>query len=128
ARLRDAENGRKNRQEITKALSHGQVSRRDLVKWGLFTTAGILTPIGGLNPFVRTANARPFDFRNGGGSGIPTGLATSPLFGVQPFSQPMPRFDVLQRNAVSTLNPAPQAQSNQTQQPVDPKLVEIGRA
>jgi FtsP/CotA-like multicopper oxidase with cupredoxin domain len=123
ARLRDAENARKNRQEITRALSHGQVSRRDLVKWGLFTTAGILAPIGGLNPFVRPANALPFDFRSGGGSGIPTGLTPSPLFGVQPFTQPMPRFDVLQRNAVSTLNPAPQAQSNQTQQPVDPKLV-----
>ena len=71
ARLRDAENARKNRKEITKALSHGQVSRRDLVKWGLFTTAGILAPIGGLSPFVRPANARPFDFRSGGGSGIP---------------------------------------------------------
>jgi len=35
----------------------------------------------------------------------------------------MPRFDVLTRNAVSTLSPAPQAQSNQTQQPVDPALV-----
>ena len=35
----------------------------------------------------------------------------------------MPRFDVFQRNAVSTLNPAPQAQANQTQQPLDPALV-----
>ncbi len=51
-RLRDAENARKNRAEITKALSHGQISRRDLVKWGLFTSAGIMAPIGGLNPFV----------------------------------------------------------------------------
>src|SRR5215510_3991499 len=119
-RIRDAENARRNRAEITKALSHGKVSRRDLVKWGLFTSAGILMPIGGLNPFVRPLNAQPFD---GGGSGIPTGLPASPTFGVQPFTQPMPRFDVLPRNAVSTLNPAPQASSNQTQQPVDPALV-----
>src|SRR5437899_12004693 len=98
-RIRDAENARRNRAEINQALSHGQVSRRDLVKWGLFTTAGILAPIGGLSPFVRPANALPFDFRSGGGSGIPTGLAASPLFGVQPFTKPMPRFDVLQRSA-----------------------------
>jgi manganese oxidase len=124
-RIRDAENARRNRAEINKALSHGQVSRRDLVKWGLFTSAGILAPIGGLSPFVRPLNAqttRSFGFGRGG-SGIPTGLPSSPLFGVQPFTQPMPRFDVFQRNAVSTLNPAPQAQANQTQQPLDPLLV-----
>ncbi|HEY5029787.1 MAG TPA: multicopper oxidase domain-containing protein, partial [Candidatus Angelobacter sp.] len=59
----------------------------------------------------------------GGGSGIPTGLPSSPLFGVSPFTQPMPRFDVFQRNPVASLSPAPQAQANQTQQPLDPKLV-----
>ena len=122
-RIRDAENARRNRAEINKALSHGQVSRRDLVKWGLFTSAGILAPIGGLSPFVRPLNAQTASFSFGGGSGIPTGLPSSPLFGVQPFTQPMPRFDVFQRNAVSTLNPAPQAQANQTQQPLDPALV-----
>ena len=31
-RIRDAENARRNRAEINKALSHGQVSQRDLVK------------------------------------------------------------------------------------------------
>src|SRR5437660_1822703 len=117
ARLREAENARQNRAEIVKALSHGQVSRRELVKWGLFTAAGLLAPISGLNPFVGSARAS-------GGSidTIPTGAPPSPLFGVQPFSQPMPRFDVLARNAVSTLNPAPTAQANQTQQAVDPAL------
>jgi FtsP/CotA-like multicopper oxidase with cupredoxin domain len=112
-RLRDAEDARKNRAEIVKALSQGQVSRRDLIKMGLFTTAGLLAPIPGLNPFVGTSSAD---------SSIPTGLAPSPLFGVQPFSTPMPRFDVLQRNSPATLSPAPQAQSNQTQQPLDPAL------
>src|SRR5262245_57336091 len=118
-RLRDAENARKNRAEITKALSHGQISRRDLVKWGLFTSAGIMAPVGGLNPFVRSLNAQaitPLD-SGGGCSQIPTGLSPSPTFNIQPFTQPMPRFDVLPRNAVSTLNPAPQAQANTTQQP-----------
>jgi FtsP/CotA-like multicopper oxidase with cupredoxin domain len=122
-RIRDAENARKNRAEINKALSHGQVSRRDLVKWGLFTSAGIVAPIGGLSPFVRPMNAQTASFSFGGGSGIPTGLPSSPLFGVLPFTQPMPRFDVFQRNPVASLSPAPQAQANQTQQPLDPKLV-----
>ena len=53
---------------------------------------------------------------------VPTGLPPSPTFNITKFSQPMPRFDVLPRNAVSTLVPAPTAQSNQTQQPVDPAL------
>ncbi|HEV3038939.1 MAG TPA: multicopper oxidase domain-containing protein [Candidatus Angelobacter sp.] len=123
-RLRDAENARRNRAEITKALSHGKVSRRDLIKWGLFTSAGMMAPIGGLNPFVRPLNAQSgFSFSGGSCSSIPTGLPPSPTFGVQPFTQPMPRFDVLPRNTVSTLTPAPQAQANQTQQPVDPRLV-----
>jgi manganese oxidase len=120
-RLRDAENARRNRAEITKALSHGQIKRRDLVKWGLFTSAGLMLPIGGLNPFVKPLHAQSFG--GGGCQAMPTGLSPSPLFGQSPFTQPMPRFDVLARNAVSTLNPAPTAQSNQTQQPVDPKLV-----
>src|SRR5437588_5216148 len=92
ARLREAEDARKNRAEIVKALSHGQVSRRELVKWGLFTTAGILAPIGGLNPFIQSAHAS-----GNVGNGIPTGAPPSPLFGVQAFSAPMPRFDVIAR-------------------------------
>jgi FtsP/CotA-like multicopper oxidase with cupredoxin domain len=126
ARLREAENARRNRKEITRALSHGQISRRDLVKWGLFTSAGIMAPIGGLNPFVKPVSGQTSSFSFGGssgGTGIPTGLPSSPLFGVLPFTTPMPRFDVLPRNAVSTLNPAPLAEANQTQQPLDPALV-----
>jgi FtsP/CotA-like multicopper oxidase with cupredoxin domain len=113
ARLREAENARRNRWDIIKAHSHGQVSRRDLIKMGLFTGAGLLVPISGLSPFARSAFAD---------SNIPTGLPPSPLFGVQPFSQPMPRFDVLARNPVSSLSPFPTAQANTTQQAVDPAL------
>jgi FtsP/CotA-like multicopper oxidase with cupredoxin domain len=122
ARLKEAENARNNRAEIVKALSHGQVSRRDLIKWGLFTSAGLLAPIRGLSPFVPSA------FASGGGgtgsTGIPTGAPPSLFFnGTSPFTQPMLRFDVAQRNPVSSLNPTPTAMANQTQQPVDPALV-----
>src|SRR3989442_7736627 len=105
ARVREAENARRNRAEILKAWSQGQVSRRDLIKTGLFTASGALVLQNGLSPFARSAYAA-----------IPTGLPRSPLFGVQAFTQPMPRFDVLQRNPVSTLSPAPTAQANTTQQ------------
>src|SRR2546430_784567 len=105
ARVREAENARRNRAEILKAWSQGQVSRRDLIKMGLFTASGALVLQNGLSPFARSAYAA-----------IPTGLPRSPLFGVQAFTQPMPRFDVLQRNPVSTLSPAPTAQANTTQQ------------
>jgi len=128
ARLRDAENARKNRLEILKAYSQGKVSRRDLVKWGLFTTAGALAPIGGLNPFVpssqgqiSTATQSP-----GGTFDIPTGMPPSPLFGVQPFSTAMPRFDLISRGnnpLGGDFTPVPTASANQTPQPLDPALV-----
>jgi FtsP/CotA-like multicopper oxidase with cupredoxin domain len=110
ARIIEAERARDNRREIIRERSWGRVTRRDLFKWGLFTSAGLLAPINGLNPFIRKA------FADDGN------IPRSPLFGVQPFTQPMPRFDVLARNAVSSLNPFPTAEANQTQQIVDPKL------
>src|SRR5215467_14240946 len=89
-RIRDAENARQNRAEITKALSHGQIRRRDLVKWGLFTSAGIMLPIGGLNPFVRPLSGQTAAATSPSPSallasssdnqGIPTGLPPSPTF------------------------------------------------
>jgi manganese oxidase len=121
AQLRAAENARKNRAEILKAWSQGKVSRRDLIKWGLITSAGAIAPIGGLSPFVPSMHADG----GGSGSGIPTGAPPSPLFGVQAFSTPMPRFDVIPRGTNplgGDLSPVPQAASNQTQQPVDPAL------
>ena len=102
AQLREAENARRNRAEIVKAWSQGQVSRRDLFRLGLFTAAGTLVLKNGLSPFAPSAYAA-----------IPTGAPPSPLFGVQPFTQPMPRFDVLPRNPEpGFLNPAPTAESN----------------
>src|SRR5262245_31949247 len=104
-RLREAENARRNRLEIVKARSIGQISRRDLIKWGIFTGFGALAWKNGLNPFVNSAFAS-----------IPTGTPRSPLFGVQPFTTAMPRFDVLPRKAFAALTPTPTAQANTTQQ------------
>ncbi|HYX53821.1 MAG TPA: multicopper oxidase domain-containing protein [Candidatus Limnocylindrales bacterium] len=125
-RQRDAEQARQNRAEILKAYSQGQVSRRDLLKWGLITSGGAIASIGGLSPFVAFGDGGS---GSGGSSGsstsssIPTGMPASPLFGVQAFTTAMPRFDVVSRNPVSSLNPYPTAQANQTQQPLNPALV-----
>jgi FtsP/CotA-like multicopper oxidase with cupredoxin domain len=119
ARVREAENARRNRAEIMKAYSQGKVSRRDLVKWGFFTTAGVIAPISGLSPFVAYASGGS----GGTSSSIPTGMPASPLFGIQAFTTPMLRFDVVSRNPVSSLSPAPTAEANQTQQPLNPALV-----
>jgi len=111
ARLRDAEHARKNRAEIVRELSWGRVSRRDLIKMGIFTGAGLLAPIGGLNPFQSRASAQ-----------APTGVPRSPLYGCTSFTQPMPRFDVLPRNTPDCLTPGCMAEANQTMVPVDAKL------
>ena len=44
ARQREAQRARDNRAEIVKALSHGQITRRDLYKWGIFTVTGSARP------------------------------------------------------------------------------------
>ena len=69
-------------------MSQGQITRRELVKWGLITAGGLWVPVHGLSPFAKSAFGT-----------IPTGAPPSPLFGVQPFSTPMPRFDLLPRQA-----------------------------
>ena len=92
-RQREAQKARDNRAEIVKALSLGQITRRDLFKWGLLTSAGVLACKNGLSPFARSAFAD-----------VPTGTPRSPLFGAAKFSQPMPRLQLqtpmpLTRNA-----------------------------
>jgi len=115
AAIRAAQQARRNRAEIVRELSWGRVSRRELIKMGLFTSAGMLAPIGGLNPFVASAKAQVLAH--------PTGAPPSPLFGCQKFTTPMPRFDVMQRNPISCLSPAPVAQVNEEDRiPVDPAL------
>jgi FtsP/CotA-like multicopper oxidase with cupredoxin domain len=80
-RLREAQKARDNRAEITRALSIGQISRRDLYKWGLLTFGGLALK-NGLSPFASSAFA----------DGVPTGTPPSPLFNAQKFTQPMPRL------------------------------------
>lgn len=111
AQIRNAESARKNRQEIVKALSQGQVSRRELLKWGLFSASGMLAMKGGLSPFARAF-----------ADNIPTGNPLSPLFNARPFSQPMPRADLMARKDLSSLTPAPTRQANTTLQDVPAAL------
>ena len=84
-RQREAQNARENRAEITKALSQGQISKRDLVKWGIFTGTGMLAAKHGLSPFAQSAFAKDT---------IPTGAPRSPLFGAQKFTQPLKRLNL----------------------------------
>src|SRR5436305_8604875 len=114
ARLRETENARNNRAEIVKVYSQGKVSRRDLIKWGLITTGGALAPIHGLNPFVNSAFA--------GSLNGPTGAPPSPGLNGLAFTQPMLRFELLDRQPMSAASVAPTALSNQTAIAMDPAL------
>ncbi|HEY3885070.1 MAG TPA: hypothetical protein VGL62_07675, partial [Vicinamibacterales bacterium] len=81
ARQREAQKARDNRAEIVKARALGEITRRDLYKWGIFTATGALVLKNGLSPFARSAFAA-----------VPTGTPRSPLYGAQKFSQPLPRL------------------------------------
>jgi len=91
-RLREAQHARNNRAEIVRALSQGKVSRRELFKWGVFTTTGMLALKNGLSPFARSAYAA-----------IPTGTPPSPLFGALPFTQPMQRLNLQTSHPLSSV-------------------------
>ncbi|MFO6463292.1 multicopper oxidase family protein [Jannaschia sp. KMU-145] len=65
-------------------MSIGDVTRRELFKWGTFTGLGLLAEVNGLSPFARSASAQ----------NIPTGTPLSPLFGAQPYTQEMPRLNL----------------------------------
>jgi hypothetical protein len=112
ARQREAENARRNRMEVVRARSIRQITRRDLFRWGLLTAGGALAWKHGLNPYVPSKAY----------AAIPTGFPRSPLFGVQAFTQPLLRFDVLPRHPAPFLNPAPTREANTTQQLLNPAL------
>jgi cytochrome c2 len=59
ARVREADAARENRREIVRALSWGQLSRRELVKYGLITAAGSIASLRGLSPFTASVYAGP---------------------------------------------------------------------
>ena len=77
ARLREADRARQNRLEVVKALSTGEISRRDLFKWGLFTASGALALKQGFSPYTKIAHAAE-----------PTGTPRSPLSGARKFTHP----------------------------------------
>ncbi|MBB3543200.1 multicopper oxidase domain-containing protein [Rhizobium sp. BK399] len=83
-RQREAQLARENRAEIVRALNQGEVTRRELLKWGIFTASGYLACKNGLSPFAKSAYAA-----------VPTGTPRTPLFGIQKFSQPMHRLNHL---------------------------------
>ncbi|GBD48044.1 multicopper oxidase domain-containing protein [Methylopila sp. Yamaguchi] len=80
ARAREAAAARANRLEIVKALSIGQIDRRDLFRWGIFTATGALACVNGLSPYATSAYAQ-----------VPTGTPRSPLFGAKKFTTAMYR-------------------------------------
>ncbi|MGO4670269.1 multicopper oxidase domain-containing protein [Bosea sp. 2YAB26] len=82
-RLKEAERALENRLDIVKALSVGQITKRDLLRWGYFTAGGLLVAKNGLSPFAKSAYAQ-----------VPTGAPRSPNFGAVKFHDPMPRPDV----------------------------------
>ena len=83
SRIREAQKARENRAEIVRALSHGQISRRELFKWGLFTSSGLLLWKNGLNVYAPSAYGQ-----------VPTGTPRSPLFGARKFTQPFRRLSL----------------------------------
>jgi hypothetical protein len=88
----------KNRREIIAA----GLSRRDMLKMGLLTSAGLLVPMSGLSVRARTS-AGNLLYDSGSGSG-PSSPPT------RPFVQPFTRMTVKQ--PVATLNPLPTALPN----------------
>ena len=90
ARQREAQNARNNREEIVRALSSGQVTKRDLFKWGIFTSAGVLAAKHGLSPFARSAFAT-----------VPTGTPGTPLYGAQKFQDRLVRLHLQPRKPLT---------------------------
>jgi len=80
-RIAEAQRARENRAQIVRALSIGQISRRDLFRWGVFSASGLLLCKNGLSPLARSAFAA-----------VATGTPRSPLFGAQKFTQRLPRL------------------------------------
>jgi FtsP/CotA-like multicopper oxidase with cupredoxin domain len=79
-RLKEAEQALANRREIGRALSLGQISKRDLLRWGYFSAGGLLIAKSGLGSFV--------------GSAYADSLPRSPTFGAVKFQTPMSRAEL----------------------------------
>ena len=82
----------RNRRELIAA----GLSRRDMIKMGLLTSAGLLVPMSGLSVRARSSAGRLLDSGSGSGPSSPP---------TRPFVQPFTRMTVKQ--PVATLNPTP---------------------
>ena len=87
----EAQRARDNRTEIRLALNQGQITKRDLFKWGIFTATGALALKNGLSPYARSAYAA-----------VPTGTPRSPLNNAQKFTQPFRRLNLQTPMQMST--------------------------
>ena len=83
ARQREAQHARDNREEIVRALNTGQITKRELFKWGIFTSAGVLAAKHGLSPFARSALAKES-----------TGTPASPKYGAVKFTDRLVRLNL----------------------------------
>ncbi len=83
SRQKEAQKARDNRFEIRQALNQGQITKRDLIKWGIFTMTGALALKNGLSPYAQSAFGA-----------VPTGTPRSPLFGAAKFTQPFQRLNL----------------------------------
>jgi FtsP/CotA-like multicopper oxidase with cupredoxin domain len=79
----EAQKARDNRSEIVRALNQGQVTKRELIKWGIFTVTGALALKNGLSPYAQSAFGA-----------VPTGTPRSPLWGATKFSQAFKRLNL----------------------------------
>lgn len=85
-RMLAAERARANRLEMVKAVADGQISKRDLLRWGVYGAGGLIAAKHGLSPLVRSAYAA-----------VPTGTPASPTFGAVKFHEPLNRAQVQPR-------------------------------
>lgn len=110
-RLLEAEGARNNRLEIVQALSHGQITKRDLIRWGIFTSFGTLAYKNGLSPYASSAFAQ-----------VPTGTPRSPLGTSKKFSEPLPRALVQPEHTMSRLPDGSAQWINETNNQILPEL------
>lgn len=78
-RQMEAERARENRREIVRALGLGQITKRDLMRWGVLSAGGAMVAKNGLSPFAKSAYAS-----------VPTGTPRSPVQGLKRFVHGLP--------------------------------------
>ena len=95
-RQREAQRARDNRAEIVKARSLGQITRRDLISWGIFTAGGVLVCKNGLSPLAPQRLCRP----------SPRAPRAARCSGRKKFAQPLNRLNLQHPGADDALSRA----------------------